>query len=357
MNEITIPEYHRGLEDVTRDIRIKTGQFLMDAIEIGRLLFEAKAMVEPGGWSKYIEEQLPFSHSWANNYMKLYKELGTEQLTLFGNSQALMNLRPTHALEILTLPAEEREAFLQEHDVENMSSRQLKQAIREKEEAQKAMQQAREDALALAQEKNDLEMELDNVTRSRDAAIREKKDAEEKAEDFKEAIHRVKADAERAEASEKSALEQVAKLNKDLEKAQAAEKMAKADLKKLQDSPQVPDSVMEQLRKDVEAQAAESATAKIRKQLDAANAAADEATKARAEAEARLAEAQKSAKLSNPDMMAVNVLGKKMLSDWNTILGHRKKAVAADETYGAPLKAFLEKMLETMRSGMEADKC
>ena len=353
MNDLTIPEYNRGLEDVTRDIRIKTGQFLMDAIEIGRLLFEAKAMVEPGGWSKYIEEQLPFSHSWANNYMKLYKELGTEQLTLFGNSQAIMNLRPTHALEILKLPAEEREEFMQTHDVENMSSRQLQQAIKEKEEAEKAMQKAREDALALAQEKNDLEMELDNVTRSRDAAIREKKDAQEKAEDFKEAIHRVKAEAERAEKSEKNALEQVEKLNKDLEKAQAAEKKAKEDLKKLQDSPQVPDAVMEQLRKDAEAQAAEEVTAEIRKQLAVAKQEAEDAAKARSAAEARLAEAKKSAKLSNPDMMAVNVLGKKMLSDWNTILGHRKKAVAADESYDAPLRAFLEKMLETMRSGME----
>lgn len=332
MNDISIPVYNRGLEDVTRDIRIKTGQFLMDAIEIGRLLFEAKAMVEPRGWSKYIEEQLPFSHSWANNYMKLYKELGTEQLTLFGNSQALMNLRPTHALEILTLPAEEREAFLQEHDVENMSSRQLKQAIKDREEAEAARAEAEQRAA-----------EAEHFAEKRNSEA-EKAEREAKAQT-------VAADAARE--SEKKALEQVEKLNKDLEKAQAAEKKAKEDLKKLQDSPQVPDSIMEQLRKDAEAQAAETATAEIRKQLAAATAAADEAAKARAEAEARLAEAQKSAKLSNPDMMAVNVLGKKMLSDWNTILGHRKKAVAADESYDAPLRAFLEKMLETMRSGME----
>jgi len=62
MSELT---YKRGIADVTRDIRIKTGQFLMDAIEIGRLLFEAKSMVEPGSWGKYVEEELPFSHSWA----------------------------------------------------------------------------------------------------------------------------------------------------------------------------------------------------------------------------------------------------------------------------------------------------
>ena len=116
MSELTIT---RTVADVTRDIRIKTGQFLMDAIDIGRLLFEAKAMVPAGQWSKYVAEELPFSHSWANNYMRLYKELGKDQLSLFADSQALGNLRPTQALELLALPAEEREEFVQNHDVEN----------------------------------------------------------------------------------------------------------------------------------------------------------------------------------------------------------------------------------------------
>ena len=101
MSEMIVPNYQRGIAEVTRDIRIKTGQFLMDAIEIGRLLFEAKSMVEPGGWMQYVAEELPFSHSWANNYMRLYKELGGEQISLFGNSQALANLSPTQALELL----------------------------------------------------------------------------------------------------------------------------------------------------------------------------------------------------------------------------------------------------------------
>ena len=33
--------------------------------------------------------------------MKLYKEYGSEQLSVFGDSQAIMNLRPTQALELL----------------------------------------------------------------------------------------------------------------------------------------------------------------------------------------------------------------------------------------------------------------
>ena len=105
--------YQRGIAEVTQDIRRKTGEFLLTAIEIGRLLFEAKAMVEPGGWGKYIEEELPFSQSWANNYMKLYKEFGSDQTSLFGNSQTFLKLRPTQALELLALPPEDREAFIE----------------------------------------------------------------------------------------------------------------------------------------------------------------------------------------------------------------------------------------------------
>ena len=63
--------YQRQIADVTKDIRRKTGEFLLNAIEIGRLLFEAKSMVEPGGWSRYIEEELPFSHS-ASEYVFTY---------------------------------------------------------------------------------------------------------------------------------------------------------------------------------------------------------------------------------------------------------------------------------------------
>ena len=142
MEEMMIIEPRRQLADVTRDIRIKTGQFLLDAIEIGRLLFEAKAMVEPGGWMDYVEREVPFSQSWANNYMRLYKEYGEEQLSIFGNSQATAKLSPTQALELLALPAQEREEFMETHDVENMSTRELKQAIRERDEAVKAQKEA-----------------------------------------------------------------------------------------------------------------------------------------------------------------------------------------------------------------------
>lgn len=347
MNELITPNYQRQIADVTRDIRAKTGEFLRAAIEIGRLLFEAKAMVEPGGWGKYIEEELPFSQSWANNYMKLYTEFGSDQTSLFGDSQTYMNLRPSQALEIIRLPEGEREEFMQTHDVESMSSRQLKAAIDELKEAKADLQAV----------EADLEEARAQITSFEEAQEEDGK----LIEDLKAraaAAEQAKKDAEEAKQKAITSMEQT--MDK-LDRAKEAEAKAKAALKKAQENPDIPESVMEQLRREAEASAAEAATEEIRKKLATAEAALQTAERSRMEAEARekdardkLAAAQTSAKIQNPDLMSINVLGKQVLSLWNTIHGHRMKAVEADPANAAPIDTFLKKVLGTMAQSMEA---
>lgn len=341
MNELITPNYQRKIADVTRDIRAKTGEFLRAAIEIGRLLFEAKAMVEPGNWSKYIEEELPFSHSWANNYMKLYTEFGSDQTSLFGDSQAYMNLRPSQALEIIRLPEGEREEFMQTHDVESMSSRQLKAAIDELKETKADLQaveadleEAQAQVASLEGDKAKADEHIRNLQSRVDAAEQARKDAEE--------------------SKQKTVKQYEENLDK-LELAQAAEAKAKAALKKAQENPDIPESMMEQLRAEAEAKAAEEATEEIRKKLAIAENALQESERARLEADAKakdardkLAAAQNSAKIQNPNLMAINVLGKQtIITAWNTIQGHRMKAVEADPANAAPIDGFLVKVLCT----------
>lgn len=342
MNELTNTNHHRGIADVTRDIRIKTGQFLLDAIEIGRLLFEAKAMVEPGGWSRYIEEELPFSHSWANNYMRLYKELGGEQISLFDDSQAFANLRPTQALELLALPAGERQEFVETHDVENMSTRELRQAIKDLEEAKADLQET--------------EADLDAEVKRRVAKENDLADAERKIEDLQARVEAAERASKAAEESKRKIVKQMEENLDKLELAQAAEAKAKAALKKAQENPDIPESVMEQLRREAEASAAEAAAEEIRKKLATAEAALQEANRAKMDAEARekdakdkLSAAQTSAKIQNPNLMAINVLGKQtILTAWNTVQGHRLKAIEADPANAEPIDSFLVKVLCTL---------
>ena len=110
-------------ETPPRDIDTVTGEIitickqaqtmaLMYAIEIGRRLKEAKSLLPHGEWGNWLKERVEFSPSTAQNFMKIFDEYGTEQISLFGdkaNTQTLGNLPYTKALRLLSLPAEERE--------------------------------------------------------------------------------------------------------------------------------------------------------------------------------------------------------------------------------------------------------
>lgn len=132
------------------------------AIETGRRLEEAKAMVEHGQWGGWLRK-MGYSQSTANNLMRVFREYGASQQSLFGgeaNSQALGNLSYTKALQLLALPdQEEREAFVAEHDVEHMSTRELEKALKERDEALRRAEAA--DAGARSAEEARAKMEKD----------------------------------------------------------------------------------------------------------------------------------------------------------------------------------------------------
>lgn len=68
---------------------------LKNAIEVGRLLKEAKELLNHGEWLKWLKESVSFSKSTAANLMNLYKAYGPKLLSLADddpNSQALGNL-------------------------------------------------------------------------------------------------------------------------------------------------------------------------------------------------------------------------------------------------------------------------
>ena len=137
------------------------------SIEIGRRLVELKAMLPHGRWGVYIKEQFSYSQSTANNYMRLFEEFGAAQQSIFGpeaNSQSLGNLSYTKALRLLALPADERETFVEEHHVEDMSTRELEAAIKERDEALRRAEEdrAEREAAEQAREKIAQDMALAN---------------------------------------------------------------------------------------------------------------------------------------------------------------------------------------------------
>jgi DNA repair exonuclease SbcCD ATPase subunit len=122
---------------------------IVNSIEIGRRLVEAKTLVPHGEWGKWLEESVDYSKSTANNLMKIFDQYGADQFSLFGSeakSQALGNLSYTQAVALLGVPEEEREKFVKENDIENMSTRELQQAIKEKQEVEKKLKEAEAEA-------------------------------------------------------------------------------------------------------------------------------------------------------------------------------------------------------------------
>lgn len=248
----------RDIKTVTTEIRTLHRQaqcmVLGYAIEIGRRLKEAKAMLDHGQWGPWLREEVDFSQSSANNFMRIFEEYGARQVSLFGdaNSQALGNLPYTHALRLLALPAEERESFAEEHHAEELSTRELEKLIRERDEARRAEQDAQEKAAA--------------ADKARAAAEELAKGAEDARRDELAAAERLK-------------------------NAQAAAKQAKAELKALRENPVIPAEVLEKLRAEEAERAAETAQQETARRVAEAEKAAQESARRAEQAERQLAAA------------------------------------------------------------------
>ena len=259
---------------------------LMYIIEIGRRLVEAKSVLPHGEWGRWLSEEVNFSQSAANDYMRLFKEYGSEQISIFGavsNSQTIENLPYTKALQLLAVPAEERESFAKEVDAENISVRELQAAIKERNEAVKAAEEAKE----------------------RQAEIEERAQAAELA--------RTEAE-ERAKESD-ALKEKVSALEESLRASEEKVAQTKEKLKKAQSDPKIPPEKLAELKAEAEKSAKEEAEKTFSAELEEAKKAAKsaEAAKVAAEiaarqAEERLEEAQKKLKVANPDVSAFGEL-------------------------------------------------
>lgn len=175
--------------------------FLYNSIEIGRRLAEVKQMVPHGEWGSWLEQNVDYSQSTANNLLKIFENYAKDQLSLFGDnvkSQAFVNLSYSQAIALLGVPAEEREVFVKEHDVENMSTRELQKVIKEKQDLERQLRESEEkaeqDRLAhqkIAQSYEDLEKRSkkhDDLVQSLNDDLKKAKEAgDDKAAEMMEA--------------------------------------------------------------------------------------------------------------------------------------------------------------------------
>lgn len=232
--EIVAAEIRQIRDDTLKD-------YLNSCIEIGKRLCEAKEMVAHGEWAGWLKTAVSFSQRTANNLMKIYEQYGAAQGELWGASaisQTFANLTYSQAVALLAVPAEEREEFVEQNDVANMSTRELQEAIKARDEAEEKLKEERKAAdnrvrAAQRQAENvmeELDKLKDEVKNSKDKKELEKlktqlKDAKDKLKAH-ENLHSVQ--MEEVNAVQIQNQEEINRLKAELSKAEqlGAERLA-----------------------------------------------------------------------------------------------------------------------------------
>ena len=313
----------REIGVITQEIRQLCQQAqataLMYIVEIGRRLVEAKGTLQHGEWGDWLKNEVGFSQSTAENYMRLFEEYGASQITIFGasvDSQTFAKLPYSKALALLAVEREEREKFAEDVGAEDLSVKELKAVIAE-----------------------------------RDAEKKRNEMLEEKVEDLERARNEYASAAHEA-------LELGAKV-KELEDKLAAEKeaveKAKDKLKKAKENPKIPTDKLEAIKKEAEAaakQEIEESTSKelaaLREKLEAAEAAKVKAENERANAERNLADAEKRLKTASPEVNAFKVMFENLQECANKCIKQIEKIKATDPESAEKLSLALRAVAERL---------
>lgn len=342
---INVPE-ERTLGMISMEIRTLQQQaqqvVLGYAIEIGRRLTEAKSMVSHGEWGNWLKEEVSYSKSTANNFMRIFDAYGASQLSMFGpeaNSQTLGNLPYTKALMLLAVPEEERESFAEANNVQDLSTRELDKLIKERDDANRRAEEAEERA-AEAAERLEVAETTQEATLARLAE--EKKQAEEAVESLKK----------QAEEAVKRAEAAAAKLEKERKATEAAKDLlrkAKEDLAAAKENPEVPEDLMASIRKEAETAAKEAAAKKHKKKAEELEQAAEQAKKEAAEARERAEAAERKLKLADKDLALLQAEAAQLQESFNRCAGYLLKIKDNNAETGEKMTKYLMAVVESMR--------
>ena len=221
------PAEDRTIEVITGDILEAQRKGGEAVLTIGKCLIEAKDMLPHGEWLPWLAEKVGYSEKTAQNFMRLARE--------FSNPQAIADLGATKALKLLALPPDEREKFVADHNVIDMTTRQLEQAIKERDEARASAEQAAAEQRAAEQARDKMAEDMkflnvrlagakeDREQAMQDVARLESELAELKARPVDVAVETVVDQA----AIDKARADAIAEMQEKLDKAKEAAAKAK----------------------------------------------------------------------------------------------------------------------------------
>jgi uncharacterized protein YaaR (DUF327 family) len=123
----------KDLGTLRAEILIFKNQAAMNMIEIGMRLIEVKEQLPHGEFGKWVESEVSFSQQTARKFMKVAREMA--------NNATSRYLDTSKAFELLALPEEQRDEFIESNPVEDMTVKELREAIKARKEAEERAQE------------------------------------------------------------------------------------------------------------------------------------------------------------------------------------------------------------------------
>ena len=242
------PKEGRDIEAITNDILEAKRRGGEAILTIGRCLTEAKQSLPHGEWLPWLNERVELSERTAQKFMKLARE--------WSNPNTLADLGASKALMLLALPESERERLAEDHNVIDMSARQLEQAIRERKESQEAAARAEAEAKTAEEARAKMEEDMKLLNARLSGAQEDREQAARAAARLEAELEELKARPVEVavetvvdqEAIEKARAEAVAEMRAKLNKAREAKEAAEARRKNAEEA-------LEQIRLQLEEQA------------------------------------------------------------------------------------------------------
>lgn len=121
-----------NIEKTTAEILILKDQTAQNIIEIGKRLIKVKNNLPHGEYLNWLKNKVDFSDRTARNFMKV--------ATTFENWQPVANLGTRKLLALAGLDEEDRQEVMQENNVEDMTTRELEQVIKEKKQIKEQLE-------------------------------------------------------------------------------------------------------------------------------------------------------------------------------------------------------------------------
>lgn len=123
-----------NLNQIVSEIKFFENQAVVSYWEIGKRLSQAKEQVGHGEWIPWIEENLNYTRQTASSLIRVYESYPN------GNTSLHLNFSKVLALTSIK-DEEERQEFIEKHEVEDMTTRQLQAEIKEYKESLKAKEE------------------------------------------------------------------------------------------------------------------------------------------------------------------------------------------------------------------------